>query len=316
MGVHDAAFLRDASTSYSTAGNQYFNVTVALAAGARLIQAQVHNSNGTLRLCHTSCSLLDAGPLTTWLATIKTWMDDNPNEVVTLLLVNSDDETAGSFGADFSSSGLSNYGYTPDSTTAAISIWPTLQTLIDANTRLISFIASIDYNSTYPYLLPEFTYVFETAFTVTSLSGFNCTLDRPSTVSSAATAISSGFMPLMNHFADTAEILGITIPDVDDIATTNSANTTTTGMLGLSAQQCKTEWGIKPTFYLIDFFSEGPAIDTADAMNGITATGRTAVPAASTETTTSGVSGCGAGRNWTMMIGALVGVAVANVLWL
>lgn len=315
MGVHDAAFLRDATTDYSTAGNQYFNVTVALSAGARLIQAQVHNSNGTLHLCHTSCSLLDAGPLSTWLGTIKTWMDANTNEVVTLLLVNSDDEEAATFGADFSSSGLSTYGYTPSSTTAAISTWPTLQTLIDADTRLISFVASITYDTSYPYLLPEFTYVFETAFTVTSLSGFNCTLDRPSTVSSAATAISSGFMPLMNHFADTAEILGITVPDIDDILTTNSANTTTTGMLGLSAKQCESEWGIKPTFYLVDFFNEGPAIDTADVMNGITPTGRTAVPAVTTAAT-SGAVGFSAGRDWTTMIAALAGIAVVNVLWL
>lgn len=98
MGAHDAAFLRDSSTDNSVAGNQYYNATKALNAGIRLLSLQVHNSNGTLELCHTTCTLLDAGTLEDFLVKIKTWMDENPNEVVTLLIVNSDDEDVASFG--------------------------------------------------------------------------------------------------------------------------------------------------------------------------------------------------------------------------
>jgi hypothetical protein len=99
LGAHDSAFLRDSSTSFSTSGNQFYNATIALSAGVRMLQAQVHNLNGTLELCHTSCSLLDGGSLLTFLTAIKTWMDVNPNEIVTLLLVNSDDEDASTFGS-------------------------------------------------------------------------------------------------------------------------------------------------------------------------------------------------------------------------
>lgn len=42
--------------------------------------AQVHNSNSQWRLCHTSCELLDVGLLSDWLGSIKTWMDQNPDE--------------------------------------------------------------------------------------------------------------------------------------------------------------------------------------------------------------------------------------------
>ncbi|KAF8853050.1 hypothetical protein BDZ45DRAFT_546447, partial [Acephala macrosclerotiorum] len=280
MGAHDAAFLRDSSTSYSTSGNQYYNATLALSAGLRLLQAQVHNSSGTLELCHTTCTLLDAGSLEAWLSEIKTWMDANTNEVVTILLVNSDDEDASTFGSVFEASGISTYGYTPTTTSGPISTWPTLQTLITANTRLVTFIASITYDSTYSYLLPEFTYMFETAYGVTSLSGFNCTLNRPSTISSASVAVSSGYMGLINHFADTAEAFGISIPDVTDIQTTNSASTNTTGTLGTQGAQCESEWGLKPTFMLVDFWNVGPSIETADNLNGITATGRTTVSTA------------------------------------
>lgn len=316
MGAHDSAFLRDSSTSYSVSGNQFYNATMALSAGIRLLQAQVHNSNGTLELCHTECSLLDAGSLEAFLMEIKTWMDAKTNEVVTLLLVNSDDESAATFGSVFESSGISTYGYTPTSTTGPISTWPTLQTLITANTRLVTFIASITYDSSYPHLLTEFDYVFETAFGVSSMSGFNCSLSRPTSLTSSSAAISSGYMGLLNHFADTVEVFGISIPDITDIATTNSANTNTTGALGTQGVECESEWGTKPTFILVDFWNVGPAIETADELNGITATGRTSVSAAQlTASSSLGVRrdswGCGAVAGT-----ALTVLAVLNFVWL
>jgi hypothetical protein len=97
------------------------------------------------------------------------------------------------------------------------------------------------YDSAYPYLLSEFSYVFETTFDVISLSGFNCSLECPSGLSSSAAAISSGYMGLVNHFADTLEGFGIAIPDVDNVTTIDSSSTKTTGALGLNAQQYENE---------------------------------------------------------------------------
>ncbi|CAJ2509819.1 Uu.00g057190.m01.CDS01 [Anthostomella pinea] len=316
MGAHDSAFLRDDSTSNSVAGNQYYNATKALDAGLRLLQAQVHDLNGAIELCHTSCDLLDAGPLQDWLGGIKTWMDANANEVVTLLLVNSDGQSASDFGAVFAGSGIDAYGYTPtSSSSSSSSSWPTLQTMITANTRLVTFVASITADSTYPYLLSEFDHVFETAFEVTSLTGFNCTLDRPSSQSSAASAITAGLMPLMNHFADSLLATSIMIPDVDDIATTNSPSTSQTGALGLHAQTCASQWGVNPTFVLVDFFNEGPAIDTADSLNGVTqATGRETVGAGAADAATTTNEGAGGRGGKVGGTGALVAFLVAALL--
>ena len=315
MGAHDVAFLRDSSTGFSTSGNQYYNATKALSAGLRLMQAQVHNSNGTLELCHTSCELLDGGSLLTWLEDIKYWMDNNPNEVVTLLLVNSDNESAATFGAVFNSSGISEYGYTPSSTTGPITTWPTLQTLITANTRLITFIAAITYDSSYPFLMDEWDYMFETAYGVSSLSGFNCTLNRPSTVSSSASGIAAGYMGLLNHFLDTAEAFGITIPNVTDLETTNSASTNTTGTLGTQGEECASEWGTKPTFILVDFWNVGPAIATADELNGITGetSGRTNITTAElTASSSSDAPRRGAASWCSLVVAAMAVVAMGN----
>ncbi|KAK2038449.1 hypothetical protein LZ31DRAFT_599675 [Colletotrichum somersetense] len=319
MGAHDSAFLRDASTQNSIAGNQFFDATVALNSGLRLLQAQVHAVNGSsgtvLRLCHTTCSLLDAGTLEKWLSSIKTWMDNHPNDVVTVLLVNSDNQPASAYGQVFESSGISKYGYKPSSASAT-SNWPTLQSMIDADTRLVTFVASITPDANYPYLLPEFAYVFETHYEVTSPSGFNCTVDRPSTFSAsgAAAAVSANMMPLMNHFQYQILAADILIPDVSDIDTTNSPATGSPGNLGLQAQTCRREWGVKPVFVLVDFFNKGPAIDTADSLNGLSGSdisGRST----SNSATASSSSAKSAGRAPGMETGALVAFLAAAVFF-
>lgn len=306
MGAHDAAFLRDSSTDNSVAGNQYYNATAALNAGLRLLSLQVHNSNGTLQLCHTTCSLLDAGTLEDFLVNIKYWMDENPNEVVTLLIVNSDDEDVASFGKVYESSNISSYGYTP-ATASASNTWPTLQTMIDEGTKLVTFIATITYSTTYPYLLNEWDFVFETAYEVTSLAGLNCTVDRPAGVSDASSGISSGYLPLMNHFVYQSITSTIQVPNVEIIDTTNSPDTGTLGSLGQHAATCNSEWGTAPVFALVDFYSEGPAIDTADNLNGITPEGRSDSSSATSDAS-SGLGPAGA------KTGALVAFLAAAVL--
>ncbi|KAK3987934.1 PLC-like phosphodiesterase [Cladorrhinum sp. PSN332] len=284
MGAHDSSFLRDASTSNSIAGNQYFNATVALSAGIRLLTAQVHTSSsdgGSLHLCHSYCGLLDAGPLTTWLSSIKYWLDTNPNEVVTLILVNSDNQPASAFGSDFDASGISSYGYVPGTSNTSSTSWPTLQSMISSNKRLVTFIASITASpSDYPFLLPEFQYVFETPYNITAASQFQCQLDRPSSAGTAAKAIQSGLLPLINHFQYIDLGSGVQIPDASDADATNSPGSNAAGNLGKHLQQCQGEWNSqtqqqnqnqKPVFALVDFFDRGPSVEAADLMNGLSA---------------------------------------------
>src|ERR1700712_2212631 len=152
LGAHDSPFVANSSNSFTISGNQFFNSTTQLSAGVRLLSAQIHTANASsteLRLCHTDCALYDGGLLTTWLSDIKGWMDQNPNEVVTLLIVNSVDANAARLHADFSASGITNYAYTPGFKTPQAQ-WPTLQTLITANTRLVTFVASLADNSAAP----------------------------------------------------------------------------------------------------------------------------------------------------------------------
>jgi len=74
LGAHDSPFVRDAANDYDISGNQYYNSTVQLAAGVRLLTAQVQTNTSTnaLHVCHTSCDLFDAGTLSSWLSEVNT----------------------------------------------------------------------------------------------------------------------------------------------------------------------------------------------------------------------------------------------------
>lgn len=90
-------------------------------------------------LCHTNCLLEDSGLLVKYLETIRTFMDGNPNQVITLLLTNGDNVAMPTFDSLMVTADLKKYAYTP-SKQLAINEWPTLQELIDANTRLVLFL--------------------------------------------------------------------------------------------------------------------------------------------------------------------------------
>lgn len=81
-GYSDSIYLdRQNIFPTSTANrDRFYNTTVQLSAGVRLVTGQVHKNNNEWHLCHSSCDLLDAGTLESWLSEIKTWLDGNPND--------------------------------------------------------------------------------------------------------------------------------------------------------------------------------------------------------------------------------------------
>ncbi|KAL1606161.1 hypothetical protein SLS60_003562 [Paraconiothyrium brasiliense] len=310
LGAHDSPFVRDKSTSFSTSGNQYYNSTIQLDAGVRLLSAQVHkNSSATgedeWHLCHSSCDLLDMGSLTSWLKEIKTWMDSHKNDVVTVLIVNSDDATASDLGAQFASSGIDDYAYTPASTSVP-KTWPTLESLISKGTRLMTFVASLKETSTqYPYLMDEFTYIFENDFENESPTNYTCTPNRPTGLTTSSTG---GRMFLMNHFLYSTQLFGIQQPNSTYVNVTNAE--TGLGSLGTRLDNCTSVYGEAPNFVLVDFFNVGPAIQSVDKINGVTSSiaGRmTLTTAQPNENVDTGA----AGRRDASVVAVIVAVVVA-----
>lgn len=219
---------------------------------------------------------------------------------MTLLLVNSDGATAEDLHQQFEASQINTLAYTPPSQSLPPKNWPTLQKLISENTRLLTFVASlpVETNTVAPYLMDEFVFVFENSFEVTALDGFTCEPDRPSAVEGDISgALSANMIPLMNHFLYNSQAFGILSPDVENITTTNSPNPGV-GSLKDALQDCKRQYSRPPTFVLVDFFDQGPAIDAVDEINGVTdPVGRKPVPDTNSQALQSSGAPPSGGRN-------------------
>jgi len=245
----------------NVAVNQDYDVTQQLNDGIRLLQMQAHNSSGVIQLCHTNCFLYNGGTLETYLGKVKTWMNANPNDVVTLLIVNSDNFLPPAYDTVFKAAGLDTLSYTPPTAIVPSLSWPTLGAMIDAGTRLVTFLdANADFTSV-PYLIDEFTNIWETSFDVTDTT-FDCNVNRTKGDTSTQ-------MYLINHFLDKL-VLGQPAPDPSNANTTNSASGV--GSLGLQVQQCAATNGKNPSFFLVDFyeFGGGSVFEVAATANGVT----------------------------------------------
>ncbi|PPQ67148.1 hypothetical protein CVT25_005749 [Psilocybe cyanescens] len=283
VGAHDSY----AIGVNNLAANQDQSITQQLNDGIRMLQMQAHNQAGVIRLCHTSCSLFDGGTLQDFLTTVKQWMDSNPNEVLSLLIVNIDNLPAASYDPVFKAAGLDTLSYAPPTLTMPATGWPTLGSLIDSGKRLLTFLDNAADLNSVPYLLDEFTNIWETAFNVVDPT-FDCNVNR--TKGDPTTQ-----MFLINHFLDKM-LLGQPVPDIDKANQTNAA--TGVGSLGVHVNTCVADHGRPPNFLLVDFYEYGggSVFQVAADINGVpyNPTTPVATPASSSNgSSTSGTDGTG-----------------------
>lgn len=143
--AHNAAFV-----GRGPSHNQFEYPETAMDMGIRYFTTQVHIEDGEIRQCHSDCFLLNVGPFSEIVASIKGWLDSHPREVATLLVVNSDDIVLEEFEPHFEEAGARDIVFEPGGN-LALGDWPTLGELIDSGKRLIVFMGkyigySIDRN--------------------------------------------------------------------------------------------------------------------------------------------------------------------------
>jgi hypothetical protein len=136
VGAHDSPFVGP-----SPFDNQYVSVADQLKIGVRFLQGPAHDKDGAIEMCHTACELKDAGDLAAFLTPVKTFLDANPNEVVSMLLTNGDGIPISKFHDVFRQVGLDGYAFAPGSKLDLAS-WPTLGQLVDQKKRLVVFIGT------------------------------------------------------------------------------------------------------------------------------------------------------------------------------
>ena len=251
IGTHNSAFYGDL---HDPRLNQVLSVSQQLDNGIRFLQAQTHlDLLGTLSMCHTDCALYYGGSLETYLTTIKTWLDANPNAVLTLLLTNGDAVNVTEFDSVFKTVGLDTYGFVPSTSPSplAMSDWPTLGSLVTSGNRLVVFMDYYANETAVPYIMNEFAYFFETPFDTTDPSFNQCSINRP------AGASADGRMYIVNHFLD-EEVFGMSdvlIPDVAALPQTNAMSGK--GSIGAQVNLCEKTYGRVPNFVLLDHFNVG-----------------------------------------------------------
>ncbi|KAJ2803848.1 hypothetical protein H4S07_004370 [Coemansia furcata] len=255
----------------SLAANQNFDIKTQLSAGVRGFMLDLHPASGATvatgdpYLCHTLCLLLNDGPLVDELKRFKTFLDANANEVITIFIENDGPFTAAQMAKAFTTAGLNTYAYQPKSTTAA---WPTLQTMISQNKRLVIF-TDAGADASVPWIPYDKDYVVQTPYSVGVGTTFGCsplTTVRP--------------LWVMNHFVFKNYTYAGSVVDVpapDAAATVNTRQS-----IVAQANVCGSA-GVFPNFVTVDFYDVGGLFQAVADINKVTYTAQTP-PASQTDT--------------------------------
>ncbi|KAK7448061.1 hypothetical protein VKT23_013817 [Stygiomarasmius scandens] len=252
-------------SSQSVSRDQSVDIPTQLGLGVRLLQAQSHVKDGELHFCHTSCTLFDGGTVEDYLKTVKTFLDENPNEVLTLLFTNPESQSVKDvWKPAFDNSGITPLAFVPPSVPVKQSEWPTLGEMIDSGKRVVVFLDAGADTSQVNFILPEFEMIWETPFSVTD-DTFPCSVDR---VSGPLAVEDHTYM--INHSLN-KNILpigdGVIVSDPLDASTTNAVDSIMANVAGCTPLGANRN----PQFVLLDFVDVGEGLKAVNLLNGLPA---------------------------------------------
>ncbi len=191
-------------------------------------------------LCHLACGL-GARPLADGLGDVRAFLDDNPGEVVTLIV--QDGISAADTEAAFHEAGLDRYLFDGDVDGG----WPTLGEMVDSGHRLVVFAETGRPGPA--WYRPAFDHIQETPFRIHQTSDLSCGAGRGG---------SGGELFLLNHW-----VLGL-VPDRAEATALNRRD-----VIVERAQQCRAERGRLPSFVAVDFAELGDVTGAVDQLNGL-----------------------------------------------
>ena len=193
-------------------------------------------------LCHTLCEL-GATEMQTELAGVKSWLDQNPREVVTIFI--QDAVTPADTAEVFEATGLADMAYVHDRGDP----WPTLGQMIDSGRRVLVLMENDGGGARYPYLHSGFDLVQDTGFTYESVDDFDCAPNR-------GPADAELFM--VNHWLSGFTTL---------VSSAQQANTE--DVLGQRVSTCRDERGQIPNFVAVNWYDQGDLLQVVDQLNGV-----------------------------------------------
>lgn len=226
-------------------GNQTHTITTQLEDGVRGLMLDVYNENGVISQYH-GVAALGIEPLSEDLGEIKAFLDNNPNEIISIIFQTA--VTSLDIENELVNAGLMPYLHHHTLGTE----WATLQEMIDADERLVVFSESDNGDPSQTWYHYAWAHVFDTDYSYSFPTDFHCGVNRGDI---------SNDLYLVNHWITTAVGTG-------DIVQANIVNPNP--FLIDRLQQCQNETGRLPNFIGIDFYEIGGAFEAAEILNGIT----------------------------------------------
>ncbi|HEX4512181.1 MAG TPA: hypothetical protein VGH87_11000 [Polyangiaceae bacterium] len=243
-GTHDA-YASVANGVY--AHDQTYSLTRQMTDGVRVLHIEILPFNGSPWLCHGVCGL-GGQSLVSALQEVKTFVDANPTEIVTLL-TESSEITTDQIAADFDTADVKKYTHAHTLGDA----WPTLGAMIERGERVVVFHAdnSSSGGSTFDWMLDRFAWTWETPWdNETPVDFGRCDADRGTKGSSI-------------YVVDTyLENLLVETPD-------NAALTNDDPFLVDRLLHCKQVEGVSPSFVMVNFYEVGDLFHVVDVLNGL-----------------------------------------------
>ena len=190
-------------------------------------------------LCHSFCEL-GATKFSDSLATVRGFLHDHPNDVVTLIL--EDYADASDIAAAFRDAGLegSLVHHEPGEP------WPTLHQMKQRGTRLVVFAQNQGGDA--PGLLDAFKEMGETPYSSHSAADFSCRPNRG--------LAESPPLFLLNHWVDDPNLRAA------------AAMVNEFDVLGARAHRCEQERRHIPNFVAVNFAEDGDLLRVVDDLNG------------------------------------------------
>ena len=269
VGCHNSPFVRPGNSG----SNQELKVKAQLNDGVRFLQAQIQwpDEGDVPHFCHTSCDLLDAGPITEWLTEVREWVEQHPFDVITILLGNGNYSHPDLYAPFIEKTGILRYTYEAPYLPMQLDDWPTLENMILRGKRVVMFMDYEARQEEYPWLLDEFAQVWETPFNPTDRD-FPCDIQRPPGLS---VEDAKNRLYLMNHNLNVEFNVfdaSLLVPAVSLLNETNNA--TGYGSLGEAAKTCRERFDRAPNFMNVDYYNfgdpPGSVFEVAAQMNNVT----------------------------------------------
>jgi hypothetical protein len=224
-----------------TIPNQTHSISKQLQNGVRGLMIDTYDGSDGVALTYHGTPLVGQQKLVDVLKEIKDFLIANPKEVVSIIFQNDGSNVQLEQAID--SIGLNDLTFIYDGS------WPTLQTMVDNNERLVLFVESNKVPRA-AYLMYAWGTIFDTKYTYSNVNQFDSDVNRGGSGTKQ--------LYLVNHWLGNA----IGLPDKSLAPQANKR-----AVISKRVQDCTAANGQMVNFLGVDFYEIGDAMAVADSIN-------------------------------------------------